>query len=136
MRENNKKLAPNGKQNKISRQIRRDIRSGVYAPGEKLPLRIEIEKKYNASPVTVQKAFDKLKEDKYIYSTRAKGTFVANTLPCFTNYAIVFPQHSAELLKRVDLYSELFSMTEEFGVGDFSFTIYTGLNGHIMNLII
>lgn len=131
MKKSNKRLAPNGMQNRISLQIRRDIRAGVYEIGEKLPSRVEFEQRYGASPVTVQKAFDKLKADNYIYSCRPKGTFVRDRPPCFYNYGLVFSQYSDELKNRVDLYGELYHLAKCFRGENISFKLYTGLNGHV-----
>ena len=134
MTKNKNRLGPNGKQTKISLKIRRDIRNGIYAPGEKLPPRTELEQEYASSTVTVQKAFDKLKEDGYIYSDGPKGTFVAKNPPCFSNYAIVFPHHLKEYDEKVSFYGELKELSQSIKKSDCYFTIYTGLNGHVDEL--
>ena len=125
MTKNKNRLGPNGKQTKISLKIRRDIRNGIYVPGEKLPPRTELEQRYESSTVTVQKAFDKLKEDGYIYSDGPKGTFVSEKPLCFSNYAIVFPHHLKEYASEVSFYRELIELSQSIKKPDCCFTIYT-----------
>lgn len=132
MPQNKRRLGPNGKQNKISLKIRQDIRKGIYASGEKLPPRSEFELKYASSTVTVQRVFDKLKDDGYIYSNGPKGTFVAENPPCFSNYAIVFSYHLKEYQRNINFYEILIklSQTKDNNLGC-TFSVYTSVNGHV-----
>ena len=67
----------------ISDAMREKIRSGVWGPGQRLPIRSELVKQYNTTVATLQKAMDELSADGFIISAGKRGTFVANEPPNF-----------------------------------------------------
>lgn len=123
---------PTGLQDEINRQFRSDVRRGVYLPGTRLPARAELQKLYQTTPVTIQRAFDKLKEDGFIRSEGQRGTFVADCPPCLANYAVVFPYHFKSQHPELNFWRVLaLEAKRKSKSSDNSFTIYTDLNGHI-----
>ena len=52
------------------------IVSGVYQSGTRIPSVRELALKYKVNPNTMQKALEKLEEDKLIYTERTNGKFV------------------------------------------------------------
>jgi|GEM_PF-1813056 len=127
----NRRLGPNGKQKLISSQLRKDIHAGTLVPGEKLPARIEFEARYECGPVTIQNAFDKLKEDGSIITNGNKGTFVSENPPCLTTYAIVFPFDPEMLNTEISFYGTLAKLAREDTKNtNCRFIIYTDINGH------
>lgn len=58
--------------------LRRDIREGLYKPGEKLPTHREIAAKYDVARGTVRSAISLLRADGVIQSWQGKGTFVVD----------------------------------------------------------
>lgn len=124
-------MGPNGLQDEINCQLRRDIRRGIYQPGSKLPSRAELEKRYQTTPVTIQKSFDKMKEDGFIRAEGPRGTFVADHPPCFSNIGIVFPHHFNSKRPEMNFFrvlaEEALKKNSENGL---NFTIYAGLNGY------
>jgi GntR family transcriptional regulator len=58
--------------------LHRDIKEGVYKPGDLLPTENELIKKFGISRVTVRKALDLLTNDGLIAKRRGYGTFVQN----------------------------------------------------------
>lgn len=62
---------------KLSEQIREQIRTGYYKPGDKLPSESELCKKYGVSRITVRNALKNLAEEKLLVKYHGKGTFVA-----------------------------------------------------------
>ena len=86
---------PADRQDEILSALRDRIVSGALASGERLPTRLEIEKQFGASPVTVQRALQRLKAEGFVTASRGDGTYVAQRLPHLTRYALVFPEHPA-----------------------------------------
>ncbi len=76
---------------RIVRELRERITGGLLAPGVQLPTRIEIEQQFSASSVTVQRALQELQRDGFVTVNGRQGTFVSDTPPHLTNYALVFP---------------------------------------------
>ena len=60
----------------ISDQIRLQIRSGVYKPGEPLPSQRRLAKEIRVNANTVQKAYDVLMQEGEVESRRGAGVFV------------------------------------------------------------
>ncbi len=57
--------------------LRRQIVSGLYAPGEQLPTEKEFCERYGVSTITVRQAVLNLVDEGLLYRRRGKGTFVA-----------------------------------------------------------
>ena len=56
--------------------IRRQIASGVYPPGSRLPSEAQLCKQYEVSPMTVRRAVNLLVEQGVVSTAQGKGTFV------------------------------------------------------------
>jgi len=126
-----KHIGPTGLQDEINRRIRRNIRCGIYKPGEKLPSRVELQSHYDTTPVTIQRAFDKMNADGFIRSDGQRGTFVADYPPCLNHYAVVFPHHFNASLPEVNFWRVLVQETKlKSKKSNYTFTLYTALNGH------
>ncbi len=80
---------------RIVRAIREDIVSGRYAPGAQFPFRTELSEVFGVTPVTLQRAFDHLRDEGFIYARGRGGTFVAETPPCTSHFALVSPRQAA-----------------------------------------
>ncbi len=74
----------------ILKAITGKIVSGEWPLGSKIPNRLAIEKTFNASSVTVQRAMEFLTADGFLEPRGRSGTFVSKTPPYLHNYAIVF----------------------------------------------
>lgn len=81
-----------GKKNKIADYFRAKIVNGDFKPGEELPYRTEIERKFKASSTTVNKVFKELKEQGFINARRKAGTTVSEYPPNQFRYGVVFNQ--------------------------------------------
>ncbi len=75
----------------IATDIRDDIISGLWKPGDRLPTHVELRSRYNTTIATVQKAMVELQQEKFIASYGKSGTFVTDQPPHLFNYAVVFP---------------------------------------------
>jgi DNA-binding LacI/PurR family transcriptional regulator len=90
-RQSDSKLGrPSARKNSLVRQLRHKIIAGELAPGTQLPSRLEIVERFGASPVTVQKALDRLVEDGFVRVQGRQGTFVSEHPPHLSRYAVVF----------------------------------------------
>ncbi|MFW5856771.1 MAG: GntR family transcriptional regulator [Planctomycetota bacterium] len=74
----------------IVRELRREIVSGRFAPGDRLPTRERLEARFNASSATIQRAFDTLARQGFIVAAGRRGTFVADRPPHRHRFAVVF----------------------------------------------
>lgn len=79
------------KQEEVLVSLRQEIVSGKLKPGKQLPTRGELERRFNVSTITVQRALDCLVEDGFVSATRSKGTFVVDHPPHLSRYALVLP---------------------------------------------
>ena len=79
------------KQGAILESLQDEIVSGKLKPGGRMPTRDELEKHFGVSRVTLQRAFDRLMRDGFIVSKGNRGTFVSETPPHLSSYALVFP---------------------------------------------
>lgn len=83
------------KQERILQHLRKQIVEGKLAPGAQLPTRQKLEKVFQVSAATLQRALDRLIEDGLVYARGSLGTFVSETPPFVCRYGIVFPGSSA-----------------------------------------
>ena len=79
------------RQGTIVDELRAQIVRGQFEPGHRLPSRIEIERQFGASTMTVQRALETLKNDGFIVASRGDGTYVSEHPPHLSRYGIVFP---------------------------------------------
>jgi DNA-binding LacI/PurR family transcriptional regulator len=79
------------KRDEIANYIRERIICGQWAPGEPIPTRAELERKFETTPVTIQRAVKPLIEDGLLCAKGPRGTFVSLTPPHLSRFALVFP---------------------------------------------
>jgi len=84
------------KHDRIVGDLRQQILCGQLSPGDRLPTRNELIERYDVSSVTIQRAFDRLVGDGFVYSRGSRGTFVCQTPPHLHTYALVFPAATAQ----------------------------------------
>lgn len=60
----------------IMERVQRDIISGKYRPGDKLPSVRELAMEASVNPNTMQKALSELERDGLLYSQRTAGRFI------------------------------------------------------------
>ena len=90
-----RKTRPPVKQDAIIEFLRESILEGSLKSGDRFPTRSEIEQRFEASSVTVQRAFDRLVEDGFVCVRGKNGTYVAENLPHLSRYGIAFPKSFA-----------------------------------------
>lgn len=79
-------------QNRIVNTLRAEIVEGKVAPGERLPGRPELGRRFEASPATVQSAMHHLMREGFIeVGARRGGTRVCLHPPHLTEYKLIFP---------------------------------------------
>lgn len=72
----------------IKENLIREIQSGKFLPGSKLPTESQLMKQYKVSRITVSKAMSELKEEGYIIRYPSKGSFVSDNPPLAKNTAV------------------------------------------------
>ena len=60
----------------VANALRAAILTKTFSPGDRLPSRTELAKKYNVAPMTVQNALRELREEGLIVSRQGSGVFV------------------------------------------------------------
>ena len=80
------------RQREIISFIQNKIISGTWQSGDRIMTRVELESKFEASSLTVQRALKKLIDGGFLEAQGRKGTFVAENLPHVCNIALVLPR--------------------------------------------
>lgn len=81
------------RQQTIVERLRAQIIQSRFPPGSRLPTRNELEGKFKASLMTVQRALAFLESEGFVCSRGRNGTFVSDFPPHLWCYALVFPHH-------------------------------------------
>ena len=63
----------------IQTELRRLMLTGVLPPGSRLPSVRELAGQLAINPNTIQRAYNELEQEGYIYSVAGKGSFVSGT---------------------------------------------------------
>ena len=63
----------------LKNKVKKDIRTGLLKPGDKLPSEMQMQKEYGMSRVTVRNAMAELEVEGYIIKVQGKGSFVAQS---------------------------------------------------------
>ena len=85
------------RKNAIVERLRGQIVRSQLQPGTRLPTRMEMERKYKASLMTVQRALEFLEAEGFVCSRGSNGTFVSEFPPHLWRYALVFPHHPSNV---------------------------------------
>jgi GntR family transcriptional regulator len=87
---------------KIESLMKNKILCGQLEPGDKLPTEADLTEKFGVSQITVRKALSNLEREGLIIRNRAKGTFVAETIPMRKKFVITNKVYN--ILKDADRY--------------------------------
>lgn len=77
------------KREEILSYIRERVLNGVWKPGDKLPPRTWFEQKFDAAPLTVQRTFQILIDDRVLESEKRIGTKVSARQPHLSRYGVI-----------------------------------------------
>ena len=121
-----KRAAP--KEHQIAKKLRMQIVDGELKPGTQLPKRLELERVFSVSPVTLQRALQHLIKDGFIYARAGHGTFVVDHPPHLSHYGLVFPSHPNERETWGNFYTALNNVALDIQrAGRRSLAVYYGL---------
>lgn len=95
------------KEGQISQHLRQQIVRGELPPGAQLPKRVELERQFAVSPLTLQRALSSLIEDGFVYAKTGQGTFVAAHPPHLSRYGLIFPYHPNDRVLWSNYYAAL-----------------------------
>ncbi len=109
-----------GKLEEIAGDLRQRIVRGEFAPGERLPNYQTLQKRHEASSVTVRRAVQELVEDGFAVSRERSGVYVADHPPHEDAFGLVFPS-APDPSGRWNRY---FSVLREEAVRSGAFRIY------------
>ena len=85
-------LASSADRQQIVTTLRREIIEGLYKPGGRLPTRIALRQRFDASPITIQRVMDQLSREGFIEVRRRKsGTVVVKHPPHLNHYRLLIP---------------------------------------------
>lgn len=111
----------------IVEQIRQRIRGGVWHPGQRLPIRRDLAQEFGVTLVTIQKAFDVLHSDGFIFSRVGSGTFVAGYPPHLHHFALVLYEEDSKSRYVRALQAEAARRTAS---GPERFSVYLDIDHH------
>ena len=108
--------------------------AGSFAPGERVPTRLDIARDLSVSTVTVQRAFERLAIDGFVTSMGSRGTFVAGSPPHLSHYGIVFS--TLPDVANDGSWSRFFTALRRAGEeitaqGDRRVSVYSGVDTHL-----
>src|SRR5688572_20743263 len=86
-----RRRAPFVRHSLVVEHLRRRILSGVNPPGSRLPTQIELQRRFHTTPVTVQRAFDRLADEGFIGARSNAGSFVSPHPPHLWHYGLLMP---------------------------------------------
>ncbi|MEI8083038.1 MAG: GntR family transcriptional regulator, partial [Actinomycetes bacterium] len=75
----------------IAERLKRDILRGIVAPGQRLPTRVELERQFDTTPVTLNRAMKRLVSEGFVQARMGSGTHVATHPPHLAHFALAFP---------------------------------------------
>lgn len=87
---------PPVKRHEVMDALRRAMVSGTYAPGSRLPTRLELCRRFNTGEPTLQAAMAALTTEGFVCSRGRHGTFVSETPPHLCRYGLVFARSPAD----------------------------------------
>lgn len=120
---------PSDRRDVIVQYLRDQIVDGNWGPGSQLPTRTEIEERFSAGPVTVQRALDRLTEEGFVHARGSRGTFVAEHPPHLNRIGIVFATRP-DNWNRYWLALQNEARKLEPSLVDKSLAFYYGVDGH------
>ncbi|MDA0577967.1 MAG: GntR family transcriptional regulator [Verrucomicrobia bacterium] len=106
---------PIAKHEEIWAVVRREIVSGKYPPGALLPTRVQFDERFGATAPTVQKAFDRLRDDGFTEVRHRVGTVVSARPPHLFQYGLTLPtpppdsRHESRFIGAIRLAATLFT---------------------------
>jgi DNA-binding FadR family transcriptional regulator len=74
----------------VASTIKQRIIDGTYPRSSKLPTREKLKLELKTTYATIQRGFDKLIADGYVYTNGSRGTFVVEFPPVEYHYGILF----------------------------------------------
>lgn len=81
------------RQGTIVERLRNEIVTSRFPPGSRLPTRNELQRKFKASVMTVQRALEFLKDEGFVKACGRNGTFVSENPPHLWCYGMTFPHN-------------------------------------------
>lgn len=119
---------PADRQDVIVTALRQRIVSGELGPGQVLPTRLDLERDFAASTMTVQRALERLKRAGFVVANRGNGTFVAPRPPHLTRYPLVFPTDPQRAW--LGFYAAIACERESLSGQEVDIPLFYGVNGH------
>jgi DNA-binding LacI/PurR family transcriptional regulator len=130
-RDGRRSTRPPVKQDAIVDDLRTRIIDRSYPPGSRMPTRSELQRRFDVSSVTIQRALDRLIADGFAVARGRHGTFVVEHPPHANHYGLVFPQVQGAP-GWVRFWTALTNEAHALSRGRaLSMSIYYGLDGHV-----
>lgn len=111
----------------------RQILSGQWLPGQKIPTQLELEATFGAANPTVQDALDVLTRHGFLVARGSRGTFVVPHPPHLCRYGLVFPDapssHWSRLYQALTVAAQQLTRTDGPEVREFLY--FHAINGHV-----
>ena len=113
-------------------EIKKEIESGKIKPNEKMPSKRNLAKMLKISEITVQNAYEQLKDEGYIYSVEKSGYFA---MPIEVDYSPALKAEiKAEERKEAERESYAFDLRgEKTDIDNFPFSVWSKLTRQVLS---
>ena len=113
----------------IAERLKRDILCGIVAPGQRLPTRVELERQFGTTPVTLNRAMKMLVSEGFVRARLGSGTHVATHPPHLAHFALAFPFAVVQGASR--FYEALRDETGELQANERRVSAFYGIESHV-----
>lgn len=113
----------------IAERLKRDILRGLVTPGQRLPTRVELERKFDTTPVTLNRAMRQLIEEGFIQARMGSGTHVARHPPHLSQFALTFPFPVVQGVSR--FYEAIRDEAAKFQGNERRVSAFYGIEAHV-----
>lgn len=98
---------PTPARKQIAADLRGQIRTGEYAPGDRIPSNKELAKRYGVAPETIRASLEELRAEGLLATQSTRGTFVVEELPGADPDLKALAEQVADLAERAQGYEDL-----------------------------
>ncbi len=113
----------------IATRLKRTIIRGALKPGQRMPTRVELERQFDTSSVTLNRAMRVLVEEGFVQARKGSATCVAPHPPHLSLYALAFPSFPSKTVSR--FYEAIRSEAAKLQTDERRVSLFHGIDSHV-----